>query len=66
LTKLNKGGFVMKLVCPECGSTNIDVITNDDENLRYMCKACSTTGNRELFSASEDNDNGNKNKEFWT
>ena len=54
----------MKLVCPQCGSTNISIITSDDRNMRYMCEYCSTTGNRELFTANDD-EQQNK-KEFWT
>jgi len=54
----------MKLVCPQCGSTNISIITSDDRNMRYMCESCSTTGNRELFTANEDPDS--PEEEFWT
>ena len=55
----------MKLKCPNCGSNRVNIITSDDENQRYSCEACSRTGNRELFTASDDNEN-DENKEFWT
>ena len=58
-----RGGLAMKLKCPKCGSTNISIITSDDRNMRYMCESCSTTGNRELFTAT---DNNQDKKEFWT